>query len=172
MEVSPCPSLATENFRREVESLTGADRDQMAVLLREMSRQSLANRKSARPVKPDVGGQGYSDRSSERPIFGSFGEQLKAVSEAARPGTQPDPRLFMVRSALGLSESVSADGGFLIEDFYAKEVFTKAQMLAKLAPLCRRVTIGPNSNSVRINAIAETSRVSSTWGGIISYWLE
>jgi HK97 family phage major capsid protein len=124
-----------------------------------------ARRHSA--IRPEVG-PGYSSRGK---VFNTFGEQLQSIYKASRPGEAPDKRLYSVRAALGLSESVPSDSGFLLEASFSKEIFRNAFTNAQIAPLCREVPIGGNSNSVKINAVAETDRTTSRWGGIIGYFL-
>lgn len=127
----------------------------------------LLTRPTRRAIRPDVGG--FSQ--SRGKIFESFGEQLQVIYRASQPGQEPDQRLYKVRAATGLSEGVPSDGGFLLEQTFSREIFTTAFANAQIAPLCREIPIGDNSNSVKINAVAESSRVSTRWGGILGYWL-
>ena len=83
---------------------------------------------------------------------------MQAIRRAAEPGQEPDRRLFQVRAALGLSESVPSDAGFLLEPSFSKEIFKVAFSNSQLSGLCRDIPIGPNSNSVKVNAIAEGNR--------------
>jgi len=107
--------------------------------------------------------------------FRSLGEFLQAVYVA---GVSPrvDSRLsyqpIETRAATGMSEGIPADGGFLVQTDIAEELFKLAHETGRLASKCRSVPISGNSNSMKINAIAETSRVAgSRWGGIRAYWL-
>jgi HK97 family phage major capsid protein len=102
--------------------------------------------------------------------FSSFGEQLSHVMRAGRPGGSVDPRLFNVRAASGLAESVPSDGGFLVQTDFSNELLTQAFTTGILASRCRRMTISGNSNSIKINGIDETSRASTRSGGIVGYW--
>lgn len=102
--------------------------------------------------------------------FSTFGEQLSAVINASRPGGHADPRLFNV--ATGTSETVPADGGFLVQQDFSTALLNDVFQTGILASKCRRVAISGNSNGIKINGIDETSRVSSRAGGIVGYWGE
>jgi HK97 family phage major capsid protein len=79
--------------------------------------------------------------------------------------------LHQIRAALGLNESVPSDSGFLVQTDFSSDIIMSAFKGAKVAPLCKKITISNNSNSVKINAIDETSRVSTRSGGVLGYWL-
>ena len=101
--------------------------------------------------------------------FGSLGEQMAAVMNAGMPGrTNVDPRLY--NAASGLNETVPSEGGFLVQTDFATELLQDVIATGILAPKCRRITISGNANSTKINGVDETSRVSSRYGGVISYW--
>ena len=100
--------------------------------------------------------------------FGSLGQQMVAVLKAGQPGGSVDPRLF--NAASGLNETTPSEGGFLVQQDFAQELLQDVISTGILAPKCRRVTISGNANSTKINGIDETSRVSSRYGGIVSYW--
>lgn len=100
--------------------------------------------------------------------FLSFGEQLIAVRAAANNGGI-DPRLFKA-AATGMSESVSSDGGFLVQTDFSNELLQDLNATDVLASRCRRITVSSASNSIKINGVDETSRASSRFGGIVGYW--
>jgi HK97 family phage major capsid protein len=101
--------------------------------------------------------------------FNSLGEQLVAVHSATL-GRSVDPRLF--NAASGLNETVPSDGGFLVQkDFGAElmqDLFATGGLWTKVGT---RVPISGNANGTVINGIDETSRASSTWGGINVYMI-
>ena len=101
--------------------------------------------------------------------FGSFGQQLAAVMHSARPGGRVDPRLFNA-AATGLGETVSSDGGFLVQQDFSNDLLTQLFQTGILASRCRRMQLSSNSNSIKINGIDETSRASTRSGGILGYW--
>ena len=94
--------------------------------------------------------------------FGTVGELLQAVQRGS------DHRL--VAAASGLNESVPSEGGFLVQSDFATELTNKAFTTGQLASRVRVQEIGPNSNGLKLNLAAETSRASSRYGGIIAYW--
>ena len=101
--------------------------------------------------------------------FNSMAEQLVAIKRACQPGGHIDPRL-MWGAAAGSSETVPADGGFLVQQDFSSEIWRRAEQMSELV---RRVTKIPvKGNGLKIPYIKETSRVSTIWGGIIIYRLE
>jgi len=99
--------------------------------------------------------------------FGSFGEQMAAVMNAARPGGKVDPRLF---NATGLGETIPSEGGFQVQTDFSSELLQDVFTTGVLASRCRRMQISANSNSMKINGVDETSRASTRYGGIVGYW--
>ncbi|MCJ8501023.1 phage major capsid protein [Desulfatitalea alkaliphila] len=112
-------------------------------------------------------------RTTDRTLFNSFGEQLRAIRDAGIPGGPVDNRLHqVVNSASGLNETVPSDGGFLIEKQFAAELLQNVYESGQVAKLCRRIQISGNSNGIKIPGLDETSRATgSRWGGVRSYWV-
>lgn len=112
------------------------------------------------------------DRGAEKP-WRNFGEFLLAVRAAAEIGVQPndwDPRLKWVNAASGVGRT-PGDGGFLVERDVATEIISNGYQQSLLAPLCRKIPIGANSDGLSVNVNAETSRATgSRWGGVQVYW--
>jgi HK97 family phage major capsid protein len=113
--------------------------------------------------------------------FRSLGEQLQAVQSAAigaKLGRQADPRLQTIQDwsmhagPSGASESVGADGGFLVQTDFSNDLLDNTYNTGQLTRLARHIPIGPNSNGITINVIDETSRATgSRWGGVQAYWI-
>lgn len=102
--------------------------------------------------------------------FKNMGEFLQAVVNYYVEGNVIDQRL--TRAASGMSESVPADGGFLVQTEFAAELLKRTYTTGQVVSRCRKIPVGVNSNGLKINAIAESSRASgSRWGGILGYWL-
>ena len=102
--------------------------------------------------------------------FKSMGEQVQAIIRAGMPGGQVDPRLHEVRAATGLSESIGADGGFLLQTDFSYDLIKGAFDVGLLVNKVTKFTIGDNKNKIQLPAIDETSRVTgSRWGGIRLY---
>jgi HK97 family phage major capsid protein len=101
--------------------------------------------------------------------FSSFGQQMVAVVNAARPGGSADPRLFNA-AASGLNETVQSDGGFLVQQDFVNDLLKDLVSQAILAPKCRPQPISGAANSIKINGVDETSRANgSRQGGIQVY---
>jgi HK97 family phage major capsid protein len=113
-------------------------------------------------------------RSDPNRFFATLGDQLLAIRNAGL-GRRIDQRLYEVhgaqRAATGLGESVGADGGFMLQPTFAQMIMEDAFQTGKLAPMCRNITIGTNSNSLKIPAVDETSRASTRHGGTLGYWV-
>lgn len=110
------------------------------------------------------------DRKKDR--FGSLGEQMASVVRAGSPGGNIDPRLHVLNAATGLNETVQSDGGFLVQQDFVNDLLQDTFQTGILANRCRRQPISGNANSMKINGVDETSRVSTRYGGILSYWAD
>ncbi len=105
--------------------------------------------------------------------FKSLGEQLDAVRRAMTPGYSMDRRLAEMKAISGMSETVTEDGGYLVQTDFATELLRRTYDTGVLTSRVRRIPIGANANGLTINAVAETSRATgSRWGGVQVYWRE
>jgi HK97 family phage major capsid protein len=121
------------------------------------------------PTRPQPNG-GHTVVEPQR--FRSFGEQLMAIAQAAQPGARIDPRLVEQRAALGNNESVGTDGGFLVQQDFSSEVWRRVYSTGEVLRRCRRIPISTRANSMKIPAIAESSRATgSRYGGVQAYWM-
>ena len=106
----------------------------------------------------------------EEKSFRNLGEQMMAVYRASQPAAKIDPRLT-TRSASGLNTTNPSDGGFLVETQFVKELLKRAYETGILASRCKKIPLTTNANSIRINAIDETSRANGArFGGLQTYW--
>lgn len=99
----------------------------------------------------------------------SLGEQLQAVAAAQSPGGGVDPRL----AAAASGAAVSGDTGvaFLVQHDFSTALLEAAMEEAVLAPLCRQLTCGENSDTIDLPYIKETSRADgSRFGGVQVFW--
>jgi HK97 family phage major capsid protein len=104
--------------------------------------------------------------------FESFGEMLTAVARAGQPGGRAvfDDRLIM-GAATGANESVSADGGYLVDTQLVGDLLTNVWTSGDVLSRVTRQPIGPGKNGIKMLGIDETSRVNgSRYGGIQAYW--
>lgn len=128
-----------------------------------------------KPIKPDVKNTSLSHEDQKRKdSFLSFGEQLQAVLRQGQGIGPVDPRLqIQTRAISGMGETVSADGGFLVQADFASELIKNVFETGKLASRITKVTLGPNKDGLKINGIDESSRATgSRWGGVRMYWLD
>lgn len=107
----------------------------------------------------------------------SFGEMLQAVVNFAKDPRDLDPRLESPQAATGLSESVSSEGGFLVQTDFATDLLARMydnnQILNGGAGYagCQKIRVSERSNGVKIPGVNETSRADgSRWGGVQAYW--
>jgi len=150
------------------------DIEEIEKIVSMMDRQERLNAKLEAPTAPPASKPGprgtveVGDDNRSKDRFASLGEQLMSVRSAAISGSI-DPRLFRAAAA-GMSETVPADGGFLVQTDFSNELLQQLNETDILASRCRRITISSASNSMKINGVDETSRLSTRFGGIVGYW--
>jgi HK97 family phage major capsid protein len=98
-----------------------------------------------------------------------FGEFLADVV-TAETGGEVDKRLKAIK-ATGLGEGIPSDGGFLVQQDFSSELLKRTYEMGALTSRIRRIPVSATANGLKINAIDETSRASTRWGGILGYWL-
>lgn len=109
---------------------------------------------------------------NEKKWKGGMGEFLQAVAKASSPGGIMDNRLIYQNSASGLNESVSSEGGFMLENDFIQDMFDVMMSESQVANRIRMIPIGANTNRLRTLGIDETSRANgSRWGGVQAYWI-
>lgn len=98
--------------------------------------------------------------------FESLGENLIAIIRA-KTGRGVDPRL---RAATGMNEESGADGGYLVQQDFLPLLVRPLWDSGNILSRVRRYTASASSNSVRLPAVNETSRVTgSRFGGLQVY---
>lgn len=111
------------------------------------------------------------DESGQYRGFRSLGEQLQSVHRASLPGNRVDERLEKIRAASGLNETNLSEGGFLVQSDFMVDLQRDTYSSGTLASKCRRVALGPNSNTLEFIEIDESSRADgSRYGGVRAYW--
>jgi HK97 family phage major capsid protein len=99
-----------------------------------------------------------------------LGEQLMAVANHYM-GRSTDRRLFEVRAATGLNETIPSEGGFLLHPDFSAELLKDTYDNSEILKRCRKIPISGPSNSFSQNMIDETSRATgSRMGGLQVYW--
>lgn len=87
-------------------------------------------------------------------------------------GTQKTVQTVKARKAItGMSESVPADGGFLVGTDQNNTIMGRVYGAGEILPRVSMFNISGNANGMTFTANAETSRVAgSRWGGVQYYW--
>jgi HK97 family phage major capsid protein len=137
----------------------------------ERMRESLENpepRQTVQNSKDKLKGSGIEVRDKDK--FNSLGEQLCAIINAGRPNGSVDPRLY--NAASGLNETVPSEGGFLIQKDFTTKVYEDIFNNGLIAGKCQKIPISGPSNGTVVNGFDETSRASSTAGGVVIYWAD
>lgn len=107
---------------------------------------------------------------SEETVFANLGDQLRAVMRAAGGDTRSQAKLLQVRSAaLGGSEAVPSDGGFLVAPEFSREILKRAYLTSAIWQRCLHIPIG--SSSFKRPQFDESSRAAgSRLGGVQMDW--
>ncbi|MGC1784458.1 MAG: phage major capsid protein [Acidobacteriaceae bacterium] len=112
------------------------------------------------------------DNRAEKKPWRGLGEQLvaQARSQIFQASGRPhmiDPR---IQAALGTSETVPSDGGFLVEPEYNAKIMQRIYETGEVAKRVEKMQM--KAARTVLNAVDEDSRADgSRWGGILSYWL-
>lgn len=109
-----------------------------------------------------------STQIKDKEKFRSFGEQIAAVINAGRPGGHVDPRLYNA-AASGLNETVPSEGGFLVQTDLAEKLMENLFDNSLISSQVEKIPISGGANGIKVNGFDETSRASSTYGGIVVY---
>ena len=131
-------------------------------------RESLEKPGDALTVPKNAKIETSDSRSKDK--FGSLGEQLMAVINAGKPNGKVDPRLY--NAASGMNETVPSEGGFLIQQDFTTRAYEDLFDNGLIAGKCDKVPISGNANGTVLNGFDETSRASSTAGGVVVYWTD
>jgi HK97 family phage major capsid protein len=116
------------------------------------------------------------DNAEDQP-FRSFGHMLQMVRACADSGAEVPPQLrtldvrsAQVRAAAGLNENIGSEGGFLVGQDVAPDLYKNMVQESQVWNRARNFTISSNANGIKFNGIDETSRANgSRWGGVRVY---
>lgn len=104
--------------------------------------------------------------------FESLGDLLCAVVRASQPGHVVDSRLIRATGS-GMHEGSAADGGYLVQTDQAEGLLRRAFDTGILSRRVRKISIGANANSLKMNAVLDHNRTTgSRYGGLQLYWTE
>ena len=103
--------------------------------------------------------------------FRSFGEQLQAIAQFATRQVMHPGLAAIQAAATGASEGSPSDGGFLVQSDFATEIREGITAGGEIMSRVPMIPISGGANSLKMNAVDETSRVDgSRWGGVRAYW--
>lgn len=150
---------------------------------REASVHEKLNRPGSDPIRPNLGlidelQARYPTLPTKDKRFNGMGEQLIAVARAANRSAIPDPRLYHVErsyveraAALGMSESIPSEGGFLLQDNFSSTILTRSYSTGALLGKVTRMPLS-SGNGIKIPIAIDDTESSGIFGGIIAYWLD
>lgn len=172
-EDAPEPLTSTLSVEKKAMELTEEKLSEMiASASAAAATKAVEEMKKAAPATSTAGVVVTHDEADN--LFESIAEQCKAVKawETSKGGVK-DPRLSRLgQKALGASEGVAADGGFLLEPTLQAEILKPMHEEGPFTRGVRRLPVGNNSNYGWLNGVDETSRATgSRWGGIQGYRL-
>lgn len=167
--------ITAEEYDQIKVGLDEVDRLEAARAVEERMEQTqarLAAQAASAPPRPEPGRVDVGrDLAGDKP-WRSLGEFLIAVRDAALAPHAIDRRLLEQRSISGMSSTVPADGGFLVQKDFVSELLKRTYETGIILPRCRRVPISAGSDGLKVNAIDESSRATgSRYGGVQVYWL-
>lgn len=163
--------LLTE-IRNVAEELTLAEED---IAVEDAMNQ--ARNKAVKPVvdKSDDLQKRYIHLPSKEDRYANLGEfAYDAIQSDARMAGKISKKLaanMEMARASGMSESSPADGGFLVQPDQSARLIEPLFSSSGDAILSRVNTTNVSGNGLKFNAIAETTKATSSWGGILMYWL-
>lgn len=127
------------------------------------------------PIKPVL--QSEDELQRKYPGMPPKEERFTNLGEFVADVIQAEPRMGgkisrKLQRALGMSEASPTEGGFFVQsDQSARLIEPLFDSQAGDAILGRLNTTNVTGNGLSFNAIDETSRASTNWGGIAMYWL-
>lgn len=122
---------------------------------------------SAGPIRIEGG-----DNLAAQKPYRNLGEQLADIAAAETPkgGLAREKLNNLQRAISGMSTSVPADGGYLLQTAFTTALLEKPEEVSQISPRCNKIPIGAGFDSLEAPFINETSRATgSRWGGVQVY---
>ena len=113
------------------------------------------------------------NRAEDNPTrrFRNLGEFAMAVRNAHAPSVRAvDERLQFCAAATGLNQATGPEGGYLVPPSFSETIWD-GMNVGEDNLLARTDQYTVDGESLTFNANAETSRVTSLYGGVIAYWI-
>jgi HK97 family phage major capsid protein len=168
----PRPEAATEapiksSLPKEGNDMEITQEDLKAYAL-DAAKQAVEEYKRAEPATVKAGAVVVTRDEGDQP-FENPGQFFQAVKNVEINHVE-DVRLRPLKAPAGMSESVPADGGYLVSSSIAGGIIQRMYGIGNILSRVTMDNLGPNSNGMIYNAIDESSRVSTRHGGVLGYW--
>lgn len=154
--------IADNKFGAELEAVQKEIKDKADAIdqLAVQAAMSAAGAESAEPEKKEEG----------KKHFSNLGEQLMAIRNAAKGNV--DERLLAVNNEVkGSSSKVDPDGGYAIQEDFAKNILESAVTTGQILSRVTTYTISSNANSMRYMTADESDLSGGTvFGGVKMQW--
>jgi HK97 family phage major capsid protein len=160
----------------EIRSLS----EELTLEQEELAVDDIVNQSRRAPIRPTVDDK---DEIMNRFIHLPKKElRYSTLGEFVSDTIQADPRragkisnklaanMEMARAS-GMNETSPADGGFLVQPDMSSRLIEPLFAAGGDAILSRLNTTNVSGNGLNFKAISETTKSSSSWGGIVMYWL-
>ena len=163
--------IADKKFGTDLEAIQNKIKDKAAEIDQLTNQAAISAAGAELAQEPDDGGKDSKNEKKPFRVFNSLGEQLQAIRNAASGNV--DERLYRVNNAVqGANTGTGADGGYAIQEDFAKGVLESAVQTGEILSRVNTYTVGANSNSVRWYNIDETDVSAHVFGGVQMYWAE
>ena len=158
--------IAENKFGEELESVQKEIQNKNTIL-DQLGVQAAMSAQGAEPEQ-----EAPEDKAKKR--FSNLGEQLMAIRNAARPGGVVDERLLQVNNDVKGSQSkVDEDGGYAIQEDFAKNILESAVTTGQILSRVTTYTISSNANSMRYMTADESDLGNGTvFGGVQMHWAQ
>lgn len=156
--------IAENKFGEELESVQKEIQNKNTIL-DQLGVQAAMSAQGAEPAEDKP-----KDEVKKR--FNSLGEQLMAIRNASRPGGVVDERLLQVNNDVkGAQSKVDEDGGYAIQEDFAKNILESAVTTGQILSRVDTYTISANSNSMRFMTADESDLSgNAVFGGVEMHW--
>ena len=157
--------VAENKFGTELESVQKEIQDKQTAL-DQLAVQAAMSAQGAEPAEDEK------KENGKKKYFSNLGEQLMAIRNAARPGGVVDERLLAVNNEVKGSQSkVDEDGGYAIQEDFAKNILESAVTTGQILSRVTTYTISSNANSMRYMTADESDLSGGTvFGGVQMHW--
>lgn len=105
------PNSAEISLKKEILDAVDEFRNIAEMQERQERTRELLEKPANAPETRPKPGEGRPAGGDKKDRFATLGEQMASVVRAGKPGGSVDPKLYNVRAASGLAESVPSDGG-------------------------------------------------------------